>query len=491
MRWAISALRTQMSGITQALASICRETEALVPLIDEFAGNEELQGNRYENAKEYFASKYRTLVRGILLICRQGLESSMNCSSCLTIIQDSELKIDTDLVEENVQKINELIAEIEANLLDSRRNFLTQLYGNLGRLEAVVSQVYDFDAAANGLYDEMKDCIDAVSQGISELSNVHLDRKSKTFSYQPGRNPWAREIDGCWNLYKTKIKNIDYKVLHGEYWNRGDGYFEGNWWQDEEKLKEAVGILELEALLLGKIDLLGIASAYKNTEQNNRMYALEALSNALREGVHGDGLHNALENHFAMTEQAYADKNYSLNYADLQYLKKKYEEIIYKKMGKQLEGGWGDVIDGLMLLGGAVIIKKIAETPVNVSQVGNEGTGVEIDNFVKKNVNPNFQENVKKAFTPEAKVKTYATDKVAYRYHGGDSSGKSYWYTPKKTANPAKDLALPSGNSCQYVDKVVIPKGTTVIEGPVAPNFGQPGGGLQIYVPDPSVVKGY
>ena len=58
-------------------------------------------------------------------------------------------------------------------------------------------------------------------------------------------------------------------------------------------------------------------------------------------------------------------------------MKKKYEEIIYKKIGKQLEGGWGDVINGLMLLGGAVIIKKIAETPMNVSQVRNEGTGGE------------------------------------------------------------------------------------------------------------------
>ena len=40
----------------------------------------------------------------------------------------------------------------------------------------------------------------------------------------------------------------------------------------------------------------------------------------------------------------------------------------------------------------------------------------------------------------------------------------------------------------KYVDTYVIPKGTTILEGTIAPNFGQPGGGYQYYVPDPSVV---
>lgn len=83
---------------------------------------------------------------------------------------------------------------------------------------------------------------------------------------------------------------------------------------------------------------------------------------------------------------------------------------------------------------------------------------------------------------------TLADDVTVYRYHGGTSTGKSYWYTPKTTSNPAADLALPSGNTYKYVDTYVIPKGTTILEGTVAPNFGQPGGGYQYYVTNPSVV---
>lgn len=36
----------------------------------------------------------------------------------------------------------------------------------------------------------------------------------------------------------------------------------------------------------------------------------------------------------------------------------------------------------------------------------------------------------------------------------------------------------------------IIPKQTHILEGTVAPNFGQPGGGYQYYVSDPSVVIG-
>ena len=108
--------------------------------------------------------------------------------------------------------------------------------------------------------------------------------------------------------------------------------------------------------------------------------------------------------------------------------------------------------------------------------------------FIKNSVNENFQQNVSDAFDADVKVSTLANDTTVYRYHGGTSKGLSYWVTPNKTSNPAVDLALPPGNSYQCVDTYVIPKGTTVLEGHVAPNFGQSGGGYQFFVPDPSVL---
>jgi RHS repeat-associated protein len=132
--------------------------------------------------------------------------------------------------------------------------------------------------------------------------------------------------------------------------------------------------------------------------------------------------------------------------------------------------------------------KKTAAVASKTSK-GSEGASKSVDSFISKNVNSNFQQAVKEAFTSDAKVTTLTKDVTVYRYYGEGSNAKSYWYTPYKTSNPAADLALPPGNSYQYMDTCVIQKGTTILEGTVERNFGQPGGGYQYYVPDPTVVK--
>ncbi|MEN6312661.1 MAG: S8 family serine peptidase [Clostridiaceae bacterium] len=124
----------------------------------------------------------------------------------------------------------------------------------------------------------------------------------------------------------------------------------------------------------------------------------------------------------------------------------------------------------------------------NGYSIVNQGADKNVDSFIRNNVNPNFQQNVKNAFGSDVKITTLTSDKTVYRYSGGTSGGSSYWVTPNKTANPAVDLALPPGNTYNQVNTYVIPKGTTILEGTVAPNFGQPGGGYQYYVPDPSVM---
>ena len=131
---------------------------------------------------------------------------------------------------------------------------------------------------------------------------------------------------------------------------------------------------------------------------------------------------------------------------------------------------------------------KAAKATKAVDKVADAGKLTMVDDFLSRHVNPVFQQNVKNAFADDIKVTTLKQDTIVYRYHGGESKGISYWYTPNKTSNPAKDLALPEGNTYKYMDTFIIPKGTTILEGTVAPNFGQIGGGYQFYVPDPTIL---
>jgi hypothetical protein len=106
-----------------------------------------------------------------------------------------------------------------------------------------------------------------------------------------------------------------------------------------------------------------------------------------------------------------------------------------------------------------------------------------VDNFISSNVPKQFQTQVRNAFGSDIKVTTLKQDTTVYRYYGGDSAPSSYWVTPTKVSDPISKLALPPGNSAQYVNSIILKKGTTVLEGTVAPNFGQLGGGYQYYVP--------
>ena len=92
------------------------------------------------------------------------------------------------------------------------------------------------------------------------------------------------------------------------------------------------------------------------------------------------------------------------------------------------------------------------------------------------------------AFNQGTQIEQLADDMLAYRYYGNSAKARGSWLTENPLADPVSELALPEGNAADNVAKWVIPKGTKVIRGTVAPNFERPGGASQVYVPDPTVL---
>jgi RHS repeat-associated protein len=114
----------------------------------------------------------------------------------------------------------------------------------------------------------------------------------------------------------------------------------------------------------------------------------------------------------------------------------------------------------------------------------------EASRFLKDSKVPRkVRRQVIKAFKSDAKVETLTKDIKVHRYYGGKADPRGRWLTPQTLKNPAKKLALPPGSTAEKVKSWTIPKGTKVLTGRAARNFGQPGGAKQIYVPDPSVLK--
>ncbi|MBL7542629.1 MAG: glycohydrolase toxin TNT-related protein [Bdellovibrionaceae bacterium] len=112
-----------------------------------------------------------------------------------------------------------------------------------------------------------------------------------------------------------------------------------------------------------------------------------------------------------------------------------------------------------------------------------------VDLLKRNNVERSSRREVMEAFDQGSKVTTYSKDTKVYRYSlDGVTAERGRWVTPTKVSNPQVELALPNGGSYK-VTEWTVPQGTEVIEGLVAPKFGQPGGGRQIFLPDPGVLK--
>ena len=112
-----------------------------------------------------------------------------------------------------------------------------------------------------------------------------------------------------------------------------------------------------------------------------------------------------------------------------------------------------------------------------------------------------YRESVSQSFrNQEFKARALTQDVIVYRHWGGRAGETgSPWFSPTHYARPGnarRYLALPEGNSATNVTIFRIPKGTRVLFGRVAPQDGNPGfgnyargGGVQIYVPNPSVTQ--
>ena len=153
---------------------------------------------------------------------------------------------------------------------------------------------------------------------------------------------------------------VNYKELNKDYWNRTDGYFDGLWWQDENKLREAAAVIRSEIRYTGSYQLntnLGYKSWSSDPKEiNKRMIAIQALSNTSRTGYYDEGTLAAIETHMALYDMDFS--NHTLDEKKLDVIIERYGEILFKDSGNKLESGWGDVIDGVMLLGGGYSLSR-------------------------------------------------------------------------------------------------------------------------------------
>nr|WP_236575801.1 hypothetical protein [Paenibacillus sp. USDA918EY] len=99
-----------------------------------------------------------------------------------------------------------------------------------------------------------------------------------------------KNIQEKWRRDSEKNQRIEAERQTNEYisfWNQAD-YFTANWWQDEDKLKQAEHALFTEISLQGKLSLYDI-------QDPNKMAAIQRIVNAKRTQVWDEKTLNAIE----------------------------------------------------------------------------------------------------------------------------------------------------------------------------------------------------
>ena len=102
-------------------------------------------------------------------------------------------------------------------------------------------------------------------------------------------------------------------------------------------------------------------------------------------------------------------------------------------------------------------------------------------NFLKEcDANPS---DVLANFDGIPNVKTLNSDTTVYRTWGGSTEKYGHWVSPNYYGADARSmLALPPCNTMENVSSFILQKGTSVLSGKVAPQFGLSGGGIQWWV---------
>jgi hypothetical protein len=84
-------------------------------------------------------------------------------------------------------------------------------------------------------------------------------------------------------------------------------------------------------------------------------------------------------------------------------------------------------------------------------------------------------------------MKTAGPDTFGLRHYGGVTEASGRFLTPTLPATRS-ELALPPGNTMEHLAQLQIAEGTRYLSGEVGPNFNQPGGGHQVYLPNNDVL---
>jgi hypothetical protein len=527
----VSEVYEQLNGMTAALYRTIDKLSDYLSSVEDFVNDTVLKGVSYDSMKTYFGEVHAPWAKGMIAACEAMIEANNSYINAFVEMVDAS---GTDIIEEDIRymmmKLSHSINNFQAIDQAAGEEVVDTLH--LEQLEAehqrLLERLYDFDSSTADYYNYAQSLIEAAKQGGSLMGNS-WDASTSTFLNPAMLNmEWRPLVDSAWEKLSEEYILFRGKYVHArrkleQYWNRQDGYFEGFWWQDIEKMKEAYRMLDLEIAQKGGIKIHDLITS-EYVEDQLKMYALQSLSNAPRTGTYDLEFLHSLENMYLKAGLDYSEMDHTINKKGLEALKECYKNIKLKKSGDWLERGGGDIIAGVTLIAGGMVMSRAGNRSLKIRSegIGNTGSGktysvkrgpkLQGEGLSSKgaggasfhgngryNVNKGLSikgskvNNLPKWTRPDGSTMwppnngaVKGTEEIITMKPGievgriGKGTGK--YVAPPRTS-PEKLSLKPGTDTSMYNEYKIVREIPGVEKAKIAPWFGQPGGGTQYKLP--------
>jgi hypothetical protein len=208
-----------------------------------------------------------------------------------------------------------------------------------------------------------------------------------------------------------------------------------------EKMKEAYRMLDLEIAQKGGIRIHDLITS-EYAEDQLKMYALQSLSNAPRIGTYDLEFLHSLENMYLKAGLDYSETDHTIDKKGLEALKECYKNIKLKKSGDWLERGGGDIIAGVTLIAGGMVMSHVGNRSLKIRSEGIGNAGSSKTYSVKrgpklqgKDVSGKGISEVETTFESQIKSNSYDINKIQ----------KTQPYTYPENVASIKDAIIKQG----------------------------------------------
>lgn len=167
-------MHAMMDSMNNNLNTKMNELDDLKSEIVSLVGDTTLQGKAYDSSRRYFKAVWIPILNGMKGMCKATIRGNKRYMTSFhqQVDSSSNVYINTDYIEEGIQRLNYLRQVLEYDINASSWLDMT-LFENLyetNRLQKIIENLYYFDAEAKGYYDDAQHYYELVKSGLALVS---------------------------------------------------------------------------------------------------------------------------------------------------------------------------------------------------------------------------------------------------------------------------------------------------------------------------------